>query len=129
MLLKTSKINKAQHEKLYKTYFKFKIIQLYNIWERELISSSRDVLYQYIKCYEKKMNEGSGLKKKGRKMVFFNDAKQLQEQLGLIKLAILVVNIPIMELNNSVDHIPMIELKKLVDDVPIIELKNMGWIF
>ena len=94
--------------------------------ERELISSSRDVLYQYIKCYEKKMNEGSGLKKKGRKMVFFNDAKQLQEQLGLIKLAILVVNIPIMELNNSVDHIPMIELKKLVDDVPIIELKNIG---
>ena len=34
MLLKTLKINKAQHEKLY-DISKFKIIQLYNIWNEK----------------------------------------------------------------------------------------------
>ena len=48
------------------------------------IDNARAVLNQYIKHYENKLKEGSGLKKRGGNIVFFNDAKQLLKKLELI---------------------------------------------
>ena len=50
------------------------------------INNEHIVLNQFIKHYENKvkMMEGSGLKKRGGNIVFFNDAKQLLKKLELI---------------------------------------------
>ena len=50
------------------------------------IDNARAVLNQYIKHYANKVKtmEGSGLKKRGGNIVFFNDAKQLLKKLELI---------------------------------------------
>ena len=50
------------------------------------IDNARAVLNQYIKHYgnKVKMMEGSGLKKRGGNIVFFNDVKQLLKKLELI---------------------------------------------
>ena len=48
------------------------------------IDNARAVLNQYIKHYENKLKEGSGLKKRGGNIVFFNDVKQLLKILELI---------------------------------------------
>ena len=50
------------------------------------IDNARAVLNQYIKHYVNKVKtmEGSGLKKRGGNIVFFNDAKQLLKKLELI---------------------------------------------
>ena len=50
------------------------------------IDNARAVLNQYIKHYANKVKtmEGSGIKKRGGNIVFFNDAKQLLKKLELI---------------------------------------------
>ena len=58
------------------------------------IDNARTVLNQYIKHYQNKvkMMEGSGLKKRGGNIVFFNDVKQLLKKLELIVGEILAGN-------------------------------------
>ena len=52
----------------------------------KILDNERVVVNQYIKHYENKVKtmEGSGLKKRGGNIVFFNDAKQLLKKLELI---------------------------------------------
>ena len=82
---------KRNHLKGYKTYYsqefkKGKIGEAEKTMEYKRIDNERVVLNQYIKHYENKvkMMEGSGLKKRGGNIVFFNDVKQLLKKLELI---------------------------------------------
>ena len=52
----------------------------------KILDNERVVVNQYIKHYENKVKtmEGSGLKKRGGNIVFFNDVKQLLKKLELI---------------------------------------------
>ena len=66
------------------------------------IDNARVVLNQYIKHYANKVKtmEGSGLKKRGGNIVFFNDVKQLLKKLELIVGEILAGNTSI-EMRNT----------------------------
>ena len=66
------------------------------------IDNARAVLNQYIKHYANKVKtmEGSGLKKRGGNIVFFNDVKQLLKKLELIVGEILAGNTSI-EMRNT----------------------------
>ena len=65
-------------------YNKGKISEAQKTMDYKRIDNARAVLNQYIKHYENKLKEGSGLKKRGGNIVFFNDAKQLLKKLELI---------------------------------------------
>ena len=67
-----------------KAYNKGKISEAQKTMDYKRIDNARAVLNQYIKHYENKLKEGSGLKKRGGNIVFFNDAKQLLKKLELI---------------------------------------------
>ena len=67
-----------------KDYNKGKINEAQKTLDYKRIDNARAVLNQYIKHYENKLKEGSGLKKRGGNIVFFNDAKQLLKKLELI---------------------------------------------
>ena len=69
-----------------KDYNKGKIGEAQKTLDYKRIDNARAVLNQYIKHYENKvkMMEGSGLKKRGGNIVFFNDVKQLLKKLELI---------------------------------------------
>ena len=67
-----------------KDYNKGKISEAQKTLDYKRIDNARAVLNQYIKHYENKLKEGSGLKKRGGNIVFFNDAKQLLKKLELI---------------------------------------------
>ena len=69
-----------------KEYNKGKIGEAEKTLKYKRIDNARVVLNQYIKHYENKveMMEGSGLKKRGGNIVFFNDVKQLLKKLELI---------------------------------------------
>ena len=69
-----------------KEYNKGKIGEAEKTMKHKRIDNARVVLNQYIKHYENKveMMEGSGLKKRGGNIVFFNDVKQLLKKLELI---------------------------------------------
>ena len=60
----------------------------------KILDNERVVVNQYIKHYANKVKtmEGSGLKKRGGNIVFFNDAKQLLKKIELIVGEILVGN-------------------------------------
>ena len=82
---------KRNQLKGYKTYYsqefkKGKIGEAQKTMEYKRIDNERVVLNQYIKHYENKvkMMEGSGLKKRGGNIMFFNDVKQLLKKLELI---------------------------------------------
>ena len=68
------------------SYKKGKIGEAEKTIDYKRIDNARAVLNQYIKHYEKKvkMMKGSGLKKRGGNIVFFNDVKQLLKKLELI---------------------------------------------
>ena len=72
------------------------------------IDNERAVLNQYIKHYENKLKEGSGLKKRGGNIVFFNDAKQLLKKLELIVGEILAGNTSIEMRNTGVAILDML---------------------
>ena len=74
------------------------------------IDNARDVLNKYIEHYENKvkMMEGSGLKKRGGNIVFFNDAKQLLKKLELIVGEILAGNTSIEMRNTGVAILDML---------------------
>ena len=85
-----------------KEYNKGKIGEAQKTIDYKRIDNARAVLNQYIKHYENKvkMMEGSGLKKRGGNIVFFNDVKQLIKKLELIVGEILAGNTSI-EMRNT----------------------------
>ena len=74
------------------------------------IDNARAVLNQFIKHYENKvkMMEGSGLKKRGGNIVFFNNVKQLLKKLELIVGEILAGNTSIEMRNTGVAILDML---------------------
>ena len=72
--------------------------------EHQTIDNEFKILNQYIEHYRKKVKtlEGSGLKKRGGNIVFFNDAKQLFKKLELIVGEILAGNTSIKMRNTGV---------------------------
>ena len=85
-----------------KDYNKGKISEAQKTLDYKRIDNARAVLNQYIKHYgnKVKMMEGSGLKKRGGNIVFFNDVKQLIKKLELIVGEILAGNTSI-EMRNT----------------------------
>ena len=77
---------KGKKGNISKEYNKGKIGKAEKTMKHKRIDNARVVLNQYIKHYENKveMMEGSGLKKRGGNIVFFNDVKQLLKKLELI---------------------------------------------
>ena len=91
-------------------YKKEKIGEAEKTQEYKRIDNARAVLNQYIKHYENKveMKKGSGLKKRGGNIVFFNDVKQLLEKLELIVGEILAGNTSIEMRNTGVAILDML---------------------
>ena len=78
--------------------------------DNKRIDNASAVLNQYIKHYgnKVKMMEGSGLKKRGGNIVFFNDVKQLLKKLELIIGEILAGNTSIKMRNTGVTILDML---------------------
>ena len=93
-----------------KDYNKGKISEAQKTLDYKRIDNARAVLNQYIKHYENKVKtmEGSGLKKRGGNIVFFNDAKQLLKKLELIVGEILAGNTSIEMRNTGVAILDML---------------------
>ena len=77
---------KGHKSQVSQAYNKGKIGEAQKTMDYKRIDNASAVLNQYIKHYENKvkMMEGSGLKKRGGNIVFFNDVKQLLKKLELI---------------------------------------------
>ena len=75
---------KGYKSQVSRAYKKGEIGEAQKTMDYKRIDNARAVLNQYIKHYENKLKEGSGLKKRGGNIVFFNDAKQLLKKLELI---------------------------------------------
>ena len=77
---------KGRKSQVSQAYNKGKIGEAEKTMDYKRIDNASAVLNQYIKHYENKvkMMEGSGLKKRGGNIVFFNDVKQLLKKLELI---------------------------------------------
>ena len=77
---------KGYKSQVSQAYNKGKMGEAQKIMDYKRIDNARAVLNQYIKHYgnKVKMMEGSGLKKRGGNIVFFNDVKQLLKKLELI---------------------------------------------
>ena len=75
---------KGHKSQVSQAYNKGKIGEAQKTMDYKRIDNASAVLNQYIKHYENKLKEGSGLKKRGGNIVFFNDAKQLLKKLELI---------------------------------------------
>ena len=77
---------KGYKSQVSKDYNKGKIGEAERALEYKILDDGRAVLNQYIKHYgnKVKMMKGSGLKKRGGNIVFFNDVKQLLKKLELI---------------------------------------------
>ena len=77
---------KGYKSNISKDYNKGKIGEAQKTLDYKRIDNARAVLNQYIKHYANKVKtmEGSGLKKRGGNIVFFNDVKQLLKKLELI---------------------------------------------
>ena len=89
-------------------YKKGKIGEADKTLQYKRIDDARHVLNRFIKHYENKMKEGSGLKKRGGNIVFFNDAKQLLKKLELIVGEILAGNTSIEMRNTGVAILDML---------------------
>ena len=75
---------KGRKSQVSQAYNKGKISEAQKTMDYKRIDNARAVLNQFIKHYENKLKEGSGLKKRGGNIVFFNDVKQLLKKLELI---------------------------------------------
>ena len=77
---------KGRKSQVSQAYNKGKIGEAEKTMKHKRIDNARVVLNQYIEHYgnKVKMMEGSGLKKRGGNIVFFNDVKQLLKKLELI---------------------------------------------
>ena len=87
---------------------KGKIGEAQKTLEYKRIDEARYVLNRFIKHYGNKMKEGSGLKKRGGNIVFFNDVKQLLKKLELIVGEILAGNTSIKMRNTGVAILDML---------------------
>ena len=101
---------KGRKSQVSQEYNKGKIGEAEKTLKYKKIDNERVVLNQYIKHYENKVKtmEGSGLKKRGGNIVFFNDAKQLLKKLELIVGEILAGNISIEMRNTGVAILDML---------------------
>ena len=91
-----------------KAYNNGKMGEAQKTLEYKRIDDARNVLNQFIKHYGNKMKEGSGLKKRGGNIVFFNDVKQLLKKLELIVGEILAGNTSIEMRNTGVAILDML---------------------
>ena len=93
---------KGYKSNISKDYNKGKIGEAEKTLKYKRIDNARAVLNQFMKHYgnKVKMMEGSGLKKRGGNIVFFNDVKQLLKKLELIVGEILAGNTSI-EMRNT----------------------------
>ena len=101
---------KGRKTQVLQAYNKGKIGEAQKTMDYKRIDNARVVLNQYIKHYENKvkMMEGSGLKKRGGNIVFFNDVKQLLKKLELIVGEILAGNTSIEMRNTGVAILDML---------------------
>ena len=101
---------KGYKSQVSQAYKKGKIGEAQKTMDYKRIDNARAVLNQYIKHYENKvkMMKGSGLKKRGGNIVFFNDVKQLLKKLELIVGEILAGNTSIEMRNTGVAILDML---------------------
>ena len=101
---------KGKKGNISKEYNKGKIGEAEKTMKHKRIDNARVVLNQYIEHYgnKVKMMEGSGLKKRGGNIVFFNDVKQLLKQLELIVGVISAGNTSIEMRNTGVAILDML---------------------
>ena len=101
---------KGRKSQVSQAYNKGKISEAEKTMDYKRIDNARAVLNQYIKHYENKVEtiQGSGLKKRGGNIVFFNDAKQLLKKLELIVGEILAGNTSIEMRNTGVAILDML---------------------
>ena len=101
---------KGYKSNISKDYNKGKISEAQKTMYYKRIDNASAVLNQYIKHYgnKVKMMKGSGLKKRGGNIVFFNDVKQLLKKLELIVGGILAGNTSIEMRNNGVAILDML---------------------
>ena len=101
---------KGYKSQVSQAYNKGKIGEAQKTLEYKRIDNAGAVLNQYIKHYKNKvkMMKGSGLKKRGGNMVFFNDVKQLLKKLELIVGEILAGNTSIKMRNTGVAILDML---------------------
>ena len=101
---------KGHKSQISQAYNKGKIGEAEKTMEYKRIDNARAVLNQYIEHYKNKvkMMKGSGLKKRGGNIVFFNDVKQLLKKLELIVGEILAGNTSIEMRNTGVAILDML---------------------
>ena len=101
---------KGSKSQVSQAYNKGKIGEAQKTMDYKRIDNARAVLNQFIKHYENKveMMKGSGLKKRGGNIVFFNDVKQLLKKLELIVGEILAGNTSIEMRNTGVAILDML---------------------
>ena len=101
---------KGYKSNISKDYNKGKIGEAQKAMHYKRIDNASAVLNQYIKHYANKVKtmEGSGLKKRGGNIVFFNDVKQLLKKLELIVGEILAGNTSIEMRNTGVAILDML---------------------
>ena len=101
---------KGRKANISKDYNKGKIGEAQKTIDFKRIDNARVILNQYIKHYANKVKtmEGSGLKKRGGNIVFFNDVKQLFKKLELIVGEILAGNTSIEMRNTGVAILDML---------------------
>ena len=99
---------KGYKSQISQSYKKGKISEAEKTLGYKRIDNARAVLNQYIKHYENKMKEGSGIKKRGGNIVFFRDVKQLLKKLELIVGEILAGNTSIEMRNTGVAILDML---------------------
>ena len=101
---------KGRKSQVSQEYNKGKIGEAEKTLKYKKIDNERVVLNQFIKHYgnKVKMMEGSGLKKRGGNIMFFNDVKQLLKKLELIVGEILAGNTSIEMRNTGVAILDML---------------------
>ena len=101
---------KGYKSQVSQAYNKGKISEAQKTMDYKRIDNARAVLNQYIKHYENKVEtiQGSGIKKRGGTIVFFNDVKQLLKKLELIVGEILAGNTSIEMRNTGVAILDML---------------------
>ena len=101
---------KGRKSQVSQAYNKGKIGEAEKTLKYKRIDNARAVVNQYIMHYGNKVKimEGSGLKKRGGNIVFFNDSKQLLKKLELIVGEILAGNTSIEMRNTGVAILDML---------------------
>ena len=101
---------KGRKSQVSQAYNKGKISEAQKTMDFKRIDNARAVLNQFIKHYENKVEtiQGSGIKKRGGNIMFFNDVKQLLKKLELIVGEILAGNTSIEMRNTGVAILDML---------------------